>query len=251
MSGIFRVHNKFHRSSHHTLSSYLNQEQGVDPIASYNEPFNGIFYNTLTDQIRSYNIDTNSYEWYSAYTTVKSFSANWDSIGTTYTTVYLASGGWQWGYDAFLTVQANSAYYESTYTTICANSAFWGDPDILYTDKSQENTMSKTFKGYDLIIQGGFVDWDLDIAQVAFLNVNQNITIKNPPPLSMKNGGLYTLYVKQINGGGWSVNFDTFYKFPIGVTIPNDLLLTNNGVTVLNFLCDGTFMFGDFYKIQL
>jgi hypothetical protein len=78
-----------------------------------------------------------------------------------------------------------------------------------------------------------------------------DVTIKNPPSVSMKRGGIYTLYVKQINGGGWDVNFDTVYKFPVGTVIPNDILQTPNGVTVLNFLCDGSLMFGDLYKTQL
>jgi hypothetical protein len=251
MAGIFRTHNKFHRSSHHTLSSYLNQEQGLDPIASYNEPFNGIFYNLLTDSVRSFNIETNSYEWYSVYSTVKTLSSNWDTLGTVYTTVYYASAGWDWGYSAFLTVRANSGYYESTYTTICANSASWGDPNILYTNRVQENTRSKTFSGFELGINSGTVDWDLDKAQVAFLNVTQNVIIQNPPPISMKNGGLYTLYLKQTNGGGYTVNFGTVYKFPVGTVIPNDILQTLNGVTIINFLCDGTLMFGDLNKIQL
>jgi hypothetical protein len=251
MAGIFRAHNKFHRSSHHTLSSYLNQDQGTDPIASYNEPFNGIFYNTLTDQIRSFNINTNSYEWYSTYSTVSSLSSNWDSIKTVYTTVYYESGGWGLGYNAYLTLKTVSANYDSTYTTICANSALWGDSNLLYTNRVQQNTRSKTFSGYTLSINGGNVDWDLDIAQVAFLDVNGNVTIKNPPSVSMKRGGIYTLYVKQINGGGWSVNFDTVYKFPVGTVIPNDISQTPNGVTVLNFLCDGSLMFGDLYKTQL
>lgn len=251
MAGIFRVHSKFHRSSHHTLSSYLYQDQGADPIASFNEPFNGIFYNTITDEARSFTINTNSYQWYSVFSTVSALSGKWDSIGTTYTTVNTYSADWQSGFSVYTSLRNLSAALVSTYTTICANSAIWGDPDILYLDKVQENTRSKTFQAYFLNINGGNVVWDLDFAQVATLEVDQNITILNPNPSTMKNGGLYTLYLKQINGGGWSVNFDTVYKFPVGVVIPNDILQTDNGVTIINFFCDGSLMFGDLYKTQL
>ena len=97
MAGFFRLHNKFHRSSHHTLSSTAVQDQGLDPIASQQEPFNGIFYNNLTDQQNSYNILTDSYDWYSTYSTVCGLSANWDSIGTTYTTVCANSANYRPG----------------------------------------------------------------------------------------------------------------------------------------------------------
>jgi hypothetical protein len=76
MAGFLRLHNKFHRSSHHTLPSASVQDQGIDPLASEQEPFNGIFYNNLTDQERTYNILTNSYDWYSTHADRKSTRLN-------------------------------------------------------------------------------------------------------------------------------------------------------------------------------
>jgi hypothetical protein len=255
MAGIFRIHNKFHRSSHHTLSGTLTQDQGIDPIASQLEPFQGIFYNNLTDQSRSYNILTNSYEWYSTYSTVSSLSSNWDSVKTTYTTVNQFSADWNLGASAYYTLKPLSSNFESTYTTVNANSANWGDPNLLYTNRVQENTKSKTFKGYDLVIDsGGNVEWNLDIAQVAFLKLTENVTIKNPTVGTQRKGGLYTLYIIQEESGGfvgWDVLFDDSYKFPVGVDPSTSLNRNLSGVTVLNFLSDGSLMFGEFYTLNI
>ena len=251
MAGFFRLHNKFHRSSHHSLSSASVQDQGIDPIASESEPFNGIFYNVLTDDARSYNINTNSYDWYSNYTTVNSFSSNWDSIGTT--VVETNSADWNNGYSAYTTLCAVSSNYNSTYTTVRANSAFWGDEYLLYTNRAQENTRSKTFSGYHLSINpDNTVDWNLDIAQVAYLKLDRNVTLKNPVPSTMKSGGLYNLYVVQGNpSGGYSLTFQTNYIFPVGVNVTTDMNYSLSGVTIFNFFSDSVFMYGDFYKTNL
>lgn len=253
MAGFFRLHNKFHRSSHHTLSSASVQDQGLDPIASQQEPFNGIFYNNLTDQENTYNILTNSYEWYSTYSTVCSLSSNWDSIGTTYTTVCGNSANWDKGYSAYATLCAVSGNYESVYNTVCANSANWGNEYILYTNRVQENTRSKTFSGYTLTINGdNTVDWNLDIAQVAYLTLDRNVLVKSPSGNSMKNGGLYNLFVIQGNpSGNYTLSFESDYIFPVGVDISTDINFALSGVTIFNFFSDGAFMYGEFYKTNL
>lgn len=253
MAGFFRLHNKFHRSSHHTLSGTSTLDQGIDPIASQSEPFNGIFYNNLTNQERSFDIPTNSYDWYSNYTTVNSFSSNWDSIGTTYSTVCANSANWNNAYSAYSTLCSVSANYNSVYSTVCANSANWGNEFILYTNKVQENTRSKTFSGYKLGINiDNTVDWNLDIAQVAFLSLDRNVTIKNPLPSSMKSGGLYNLQVIQgTPSGGYSLTFESNYLFPVGVNISTDINFMLSGATTFNFFCDGNFMYGEFYKTNL
>jgi hypothetical protein len=254
MAGFFRLHNKFHRSSHHTLSSLAPQDQGCDPIASKQYPFNGIFYNNLTDNQRSYNISTNSYEWYSTYFTVCSLSANWDSIGTTYKTVCALSANWSNGYNAYLTLNALSANFQSTYTTVCAYSAAWGDnANILFTNRVQENTRSKTFSGYTLSIKpDNTVDWNLDIAQVAYLTLDRNVTLNNPIFSTLKNGGLYNIYIIQgLPSGGYSVTFDSRYQFPVGFDPLTDINFNLSGVTIINFLCDGNLMFGDPYKTNI
>jgi len=228
MAGFFRLHNKFHRSSHHTLSSASVLDQGIDPIASQNQPFKGIFYNNLTDQNNTYNIPTNSYDWYTTYSTVCSVSSRWDSTGTTYTTVRANSANWNNGFSAYTTLCAASANWSSVYTTVCANSANWVNEYVLYTNRVQENTRSKTFSGYDLSIKiDNTVDWDLDIAQVAFLTLDvNNVVINNPPIESMKNGGLYNLYVAQGGPiGGYNLSFGSKYIFQLELIYQQILIM--------------------------
>lgn len=253
MAGTFRFHNKFHKSSHYTLTGSNVEDQGLDPIASENQPFVGIFYNTITDQNRSYSYNSNSLFWHNAYLTVKSLSSNWDSTGSTYTTVNSLSDNWNRGYSAYVTFSPVSAGYDSAYTTVNANSAAWSDPNIMFTDKVQENTKSKTFSGYPLSINvvSSTVDWDLDIAQVAFLTLTQNLTVQNPTPSTIKRGGIYTLYLLQSNGGGHTAYFQTAYRFPLGDDISANMNKTLNGVTIINFISDGTLLFGDYYKTQI
>lgn len=252
MAGTFRYHNKFHRSSHHTLTGTNIEDQGLDPIASENQPFVGVFYNTITDQNRSYTLNSNSLFWHNVYTTVRSFSANWDTLRSTYTTVNAFSSFWNDGYNAYLSLSPLSSNYLNTYTAVQANSAVWGDPDIMFTDKVQENTRSKTFSGYPLSVNfDSTVNWDLDIAQVAFLTLTQNLTVQNPSPSSMKRGGIYTLYLLQANGGNHTAYFQTAYRFPLGDNISANMNKTLNGVTIINFISDGTLLFGDYYKTQI
>jgi hypothetical protein len=253
MSGSFRLHNKFHRSSHYSLSSASVQEHGIDPIASKEEPFNGVFYNILTDQNRTYNISTNSYDWYSNYTTLKELSSKWDLAGTTYTTVRSNSSNWNNSYSAYSTLCAVSANYNSTYTTVRANSASWANEYVLYTNRVQENTKSKTFRGYTLSVNNdNTVDWNLDIAQVAYLTLYSDVTIKNPPPSSMKSGGIYNLYVIQGNpDGDFNITFGSNYVFPLGVDISSSINFELSGVTIFNFFSDSIYMHGDFYKTDI
>jgi hypothetical protein len=252
MAGTFRFHNKFHRSSHHTLTGTDIEDKGLDPIASQNQPFMGIFYNTITDQNRSYSFNSNSSFWHNSYLTVRSLSSNWGTQGNTYGLVNALSSNWNSGYSAYVTLRPLSANYESTYTTVRANSAVWGDPEVMFTNQVQESTRSKTFKGFQLSINpNSTVNWNLNDAQVAFLTMTQNLTVQNPLQSSIKKGGLYTLYLIQSNGGNHTANFGTAYRFPLGDNISINMNKTLSGVTVINFISDGVLLFGDYFKTQI
>ncbi len=253
MAGTFRFHNKFHRSSHYTLTGTNVEDQGLDPVASQNQPFLGIFYNTITDQSRSYTFNSNSLFWHNAYVTIRTLSANWGNTGPLYTTVNTLSNNWNKGYDAYVTLNPLSGNYESTYTVVQSNSAVWSDPTVMFTNKVQENTRSKTFSGYPLTIvpSASTVDWDLDVAQVAFLTLTQNVTVQNPTQSSIKKGGLYTLYIIQGNNGGYTASFQTAYRFPLGDSISVNMNKSLSGITIVNFISDGVLLFGDYFKTQL
>lgn len=257
MAGTFTFHNKFHRANHHTLSSFDIVDSGFDPIASKSHPFLGIFYNRLTDQARSFNIDTNSYDWYSAHSTMVSFSGIWMPTLTLYTTVRSLSDNWNLGYVGYTTFFGNSSRYDSVFTTVCAFSASWGSPYLMFTNKVQEYTHAKTFSGQELtpdptIFNLSAYDWNLDTQQVAFLTLDRNIVLRNPTEGTIIEGGLYTLVVKQRNdnvaNSGYNIEFEPVYRFNERFSEADGLNLVNktlSGITVYNFIAIGGFLFGD------
>lgn len=248
MAGVYTFHNKYHRSSHHSITGF-GLDGGTDPIASYNEPFLGIFYNTLTDNNRSFVIQTDSYQWWLAYNIVNTLSGNWAPTLSLYTTVNSLSDLWNLGYTGYLTLQANSATYESVFTTVCANSAAWSEPNIMFTNRVQEYTHSKTFSGTNLTYVTGLstVDWDVSLNQVTFFALLSDTFINNPT--NLKKGGTYVLSLSQNNLSpllsGRSVYFSTAYRFPIALNYTGVINLSSYRTAVISFLCDGTLMYGD------
>ena len=250
MAGNFTFHNKFHRANHHTLSSFDIIDSGFDPLASKKYPFLGIFYNTLTDKDRTFLIDTDSFQWWSAFTTVETFSSNWMLTRSVWTTVNNLSTNWNLGYNAYLNLFAFSGYWMSVYTTVCAYSAEWGSPYLMFTNKVQEYTHAKTFSGQTLgMATVSSYDWNLDLQQVAFINLTQDSFINNPDEDTIKNGGLYTLVIKQKNNGiapnGHNVEFDTLYRFNDRPRLNDIINKTLSGITVINFLAINEVLYGD------
>jgi hypothetical protein len=255
MAGRFTFHNKYHRSNHHTVSGLETVDSGLDPIASAAYPFRGIFYNLLTDGERSYSIFTDSGLWHSAYTTVRDNSATWMLTRTLYTTVSSLSDNWNDGYEAYTQFNRLSDLFISLYTTVCSYSAEWGSPYLMFTNRSQIYTHSKTFSGQDLSPIGttgaevSTFNWNLDTQQIAFINLNgSNVHINNPVTESKVQGGLYTLVIQQpLNDPPrvYEVGFDTQYRFNDRDVRSNIIHKALSGITVINFICVNDLMFGD------
>lgn len=249
MAGTFKFHSKLHRASHHTISGTNVPEAGLDPIASERFPFLGIFYTTLTDRFRSFNIPTNSYDWWSGYNTVYNLSGRWAPTLSLYNTVRSLSDNWNSGFSAYTTLNTNSGRYNEVSTVVETYSANWNSPFILFTNVAREYTTAKTFSGTDLTLTGetSAIDWDLDNNQITFYTLTHNITCNNPT--NQKNGGTYTLVLTQDSFGGHGVAFSTGYRFnnvspgyPLTEGIVN---LTPDYKTVITFVSNGTLMFGD------
>jgi hypothetical protein len=250
MAVRFTPHNKFHAANHHTLSSSRIVDSALDPIASFEHPFLGIFYNRLTDERRTYTHDTNSYLWWSAYTTIQTFSSNWMPDLSLWTTVNSLSDEWNLGYNSYLNLKTLSSRWESVYTTVNTYSAEWGSPFLMLTNVVQEYTVAKTFSGQTLgLATVSTFDWNLDIQQVAFINVDRDIFINNPDEESIINGGLYTLIIRQYNDGvfpgGNKVEFDTNYRFNDRGRIKNIISQGLSAMTIINFLAVDGILFGD------
>jgi hypothetical protein len=249
MAGTSKFHSKFHRANHHSVISPGIPDSGLDTIASITQPFLGIFYNTITDDNRSYTLNGNSLQWYMTYTVVSQNSGYWGLTDTVYKTVNTLSAFWNLGYDGYLSFYPNSAKYESAYTTLKTYSAGWNDENIMYLNVVQEYTKSKTFSGTDLTyLNINSVDWDLDLNQVTFITLMSSISVNNP--LNMKRGGLYTMVVKQNAEGAHDISFDTCYRFNNNYFRYNIVYQEPNTVTVINFLCDGALMYGDVIKLS-
>lgn len=264
MAGSYTFHNKFHRANHHTFKADDQIDAGLDPIASQEFPFNGIFYNLVTDAKKTFTIPTDSFQWWSAYTTVGSYSGSWMLTRSLYTTVSSLSNNWNKGYEGYLLLRSNSGNWNAAYTTVSTFSASWGSPYLMFTNKPQVYTHSKTFSGQNLQLattlnlQTGeetaipglsTFKWDLNTQQIAFITLDKNIYLFNPDTESMVEGGLYTLVVTQQNnsvvGAGYDILFDTQYRFNSLQQFNNIVNKSLSGITVINFICVNGLMLGD------
>lgn len=251
MAGTFTFHNKFHRANHHTLSATGIPDAGLDPIASSRFPFQGIFYNTITDIEKTFIYEANSLQWWFAYTTMQGNSANWMLTRSLYSTVSSLSGNWNLGYVGYTTLRDNSGRYDSTYTTVCAFSAEWGSPYLMFTNKAQQYTQSKTFSGQTLTplidLPGlSTFDWNLDNQQVAFLYLTQNSKLLNPIEETVLNGGLYTLIVKQTHPTqAYTLEFEGLYRFNERYYRNNIINSSVSGITVIDFIAIENQLYGD------
>jgi len=250
MAGTFKFHSKLHRDSHHTSNAGGSPDAALDPIASQNLPFAGIFYNELTDNTRSFSIKTNSLEWWSTYITVRSLSSNWNNTASLYSTVNSLSNDWNDGARGATSFRPNSAGYASVYTTVATYSAEWNAPFIMFRNLVQEYTASKTFSGTVITNTPGLstVPWDLDYNQSTFLTLIQDLQLENP--INMKRGGTYCVTVIQNNVGGWDLKFGTSYRFN---GTPERQFLIDTGPrrrSVITFVSDGTLMYGDITKFN-
>lgn len=247
MAGTFKFHNKLHRTSHYTVPADIGYDDASDPIASQEFPFYGIFYNTLTDAAGTYSINTNSYEWWSAFSTIKANSANWANSDSLYQTVNALSAGWSLGYNGYLTFNAVSANFVSTYTTVRDNSASWYSEFTMYTNIAQEFTRAKTFSGTNITYDASFpglsvMSWNLEDNQVTFAGVTGSTFFNNPT--NIKAGGTYVLNIST-NSPGLSAIFGTAYRLSNNLINTRTINLSTFNRVILDFVSDGTLMFGN------
>lgn len=244
MAGSYVFHNKLHRASHHTLSGTGLPDAGLDPIASIDQPFIGIFYNVIPDNSGVLSIKTSSLDWWSTWSTVSSLSSIWAPTLSIYATLTALSANWSLGFNGYTNLSGNSAKYESVYTTVKTYSADWSAPNKMFTNVVQEYTAAKTFAGTTLTFDtvAGIVDWDVSVNQVTFLNLNMNVTFN--PVINAKRGGVYVLTVIQDNAGGRDIQFDPSYRFNNTLSLEGVIATEPYSRTVITFIYDGNIMYG-------
>lgn len=243
MAGTFKFHNKFHNTSHFTVSG-VGYDGGSDPIASVDLPFYGIFFNTLTDQQGSYNIQTNSYEWWSAYATVKSTSGYWNPTDSLYNTVRSLSDNWNLGFNGYVTFGTSSASFVSTYNTVNTLSSNWSNEYTMYTNIAQEYTQAKTFSGTNLTIttSPSTVAWDVQNNQCTFFAMTGDTLFSNPT--NLKNGGTYNLTLST-GKSSLSAFFDTKYRLSNDLRYTRTMNLLSYTKIVFEFVSDGILIYGN------
>ena len=143
MSNV-QFHNKYHRANHFSVSAEGFPDSATDPIASSDQPFIGLFYNTISDGFSG-----NSLEWRNTYTTTKAYSADWCLYPSVSTIVKSGSSSWVDGYDFYTSFKPVSNIFESTYSSVISNSAQYYLTNLygLFTDQAQQNLLSKNFAG--------------------------------------------------------------------------------------------------------
>lgn len=231
----YLYHNKFHQSIHHTVSSRGYPDSATDPIAGPGNEFLGTFVNTLCG------ITITSSEWRNNYLHVKPLSGGWEKYLTTRDTVTALSAFWNSGYNFRTEYFNNSGDYEGTDSTLATNSAYWLNLYNAFTVcDPQQYTKQIAFSGIELTENFSNIDWDLDNAQVAFINLSSpSVTLRNPT--NKKKGGLYTLVIRQDQAGSRTVSFEGDYVLNIGSL---GIMPVPFGVTVIRFVCNGIRLFG-------
>lgn len=124
-----------------------------------------------------------------------------------------------------------------------------GDPVVIVPriDTQNRNDWGKQqyFGSVELLADSSDeVDWDLDNAQVAYLELTDDFTLNNPT--NFKAGSTYILEVQQDGTGGHSLTFDTMFAWPLGFTP-----VVQQGVgetTMFTFICnyDQDVLFGNY-----
>lgn len=238
----YLYHNKFHQTIHHTVSSPGYPDSATDPIADIDNEFLGTFFNVVSSYRTNYvGYSANSTQWRTNYLHVNSLSADWEQYVTTYATVTALSSNWQKAYAGYTTLNQVSSRYEDMYTAYSANSSYWFNIlNALQSNQPQQNTKQKNFAAVTLAASSNIFSWDLNNAQVGFIELTTFIDALDQPS-SMKKGGEYILILRQDQGGSKTLGFNSVYKFNTGSP---GIIAEPYGVTVIRFVSDGTYMYG-------
>jgi len=276
MSNIL-FHNRLHRTIHHTVSSATYPDSHLDPVASEDKPFFGIFYNTipagshvlsnyLTDfsgnLLLAFNLDeiqsiaqtsnitvtdsiaTNSQQWSNAYAIAHALSAEFGQYLTVFNTVTALSGQWKSAADFFVNFFATSAGFISCESTVRTLSVTWEEyPFKHLVNLAQADTQAKNFAATKLPVTSNLV-WDLSANQFSYMTLTSSVVFKNLDSIKKKKGGQYYLMLKQPASGSNDVYFDSDFVFSnfdylTGDTVNKEPL----GVTVFKFVTDGVKMY--------
>ena len=109
--------------------------------------------------------------------------------------------------------------------------------DTAVTDVAAEWTKTQNFNSTSLVFNATQT-WDTSANQVCDLTLTANTTFD--APTSQKDGGFYSITLKQDGTGGWTISWNAVFHFAAG-TAPT-LTTTASAVDILVFRSDGTNM---------
>ncbi len=95
-------------------------------------------------------------------------------------------------------------------------------------------------EGYFITSTGTSTGWNLSQGTFLDLTLVNSVTLINPT--NMKAGGRYTLIARQDPTGSRVMSWDTVYLFPGGIAPV--LSTAVNSVDIMEFRCDGIYMYG-------
>jgi hypothetical protein len=231
----FTYHNKWHGFNHHTQPSDGFPDSAIDPIASLEYPFKGIFYNRFplsaseTGQIIYTASDSFNWEFYTTLTQENSADWGlWPSVSQTasgnllYELIFDKSSyryeRWSNGYDGYIFWKGLSSTMVDAYniSTAVSGEEIWplstegrfppvsglgwhiALSSITWkTNVSAINNKQKNF-GPPLALtpnQDGTLFWDVSTGQTAFLTLTQDRVLTATRLFNVNKGGKYTMWV--------------------------------------------------------
>jgi hypothetical protein len=260
-------HNKWHGFNHYTVPLEGYPDSATDPIASFDFPFRGIFYNSAN------NLRSNSLGWWFYYSLTFSNSADWEKYPTIFNTVTPLTGLWDLGYNSYQTLCAVSGvFYDNVFTQTLSLSpeSMWDGTgkngwhialsSITHrTDLNQVNLKQKVAVPVRLYEQENSIIWPLS-AQTVFYNITSTKSLTADQIIDPRRGGKYTMwmYVDRCPVENANVIFDPkIYNISVktqGASFntsrdvllksANEITLESNGITRIDFTYDGDRMLG-------
>jgi hypothetical protein len=229
----FLYHNKWHSFNHHTVPSEGYPDSAMDPIASREFPFKGIFFNAIPvsaaetrADLRTY--DSDSYGWWRYTSLTYRNSADWSLWGSVRDTTVYYLNDWNDAYHGF---QFWSGYNYTPWESVSAKmfnlfnntldlSGAWVWP--LSTEGSIDTITPTSGRGWNIALSAitwrtnvsaintrqknaipaplsynadNTLFWDVSTSQTAYLSLTEDRTLTATRLFNVKRGGKYTMWI--------------------------------------------------------
>lgn len=226
-------HNKWHGFNHHTVPTDGFPDSAIDPIASNEFPFAGLFFNNLPlsavdDNVVLYYV-ANSFDWYMYYTITKPYSSDWNLWNSVRFTVSgfraynlpLSTTRFRYenwndgavGYTYWSGVSSNIFNAYITGLTLSSENVWplltegtttsgrgWHIALSGITFKTNVSAVNTRQKNFGPVVRltpnlDNTLFWDVSTAQVVYLTLTENRSLTATRIFNTYRGGKYTMYI--------------------------------------------------------